>query len=274
MCSLVLSFEMKSEKYIMHLGLTLRDEKREKVLGTQSVSSLVAVWGKTALANVSGSEHARIKRLVAPTLSPQVMVSFVEPMEKACIEWTERMIGQKMVEDEKGVHADIKVFPVVQEFTMVMPLRMALGLENAPEIVTEIHDYLVAMWTGTFSVPWSKQYKKALASREALLPVVRRLIKERRGQNTEGRNDLLSQLLRNDKGLKDHEIIDQVVTVMLAGYETSVAAICAALHYLALSPETLTKLRQEQSHFATGSISYTDVREMKILHNFLLECLR
>jgi cytochrome P450 len=37
--------------------------------------------------------------------------------------------------------------------------------------------------------------------------------------------------------LSDEEIQDQVITLMLAGYETTVGAVCGALYLLPLYPE-------------------------------------
>jgi cytochrome P450 len=39
--------------------------------------------------------------------------------------------------------------------------------------------------------------------------------------------------------LSDEEIQDQVISLMLAGYETTVGAVCGALYLLPLYPEVI-----------------------------------
>eukprot|EP00953_Heterococcus_sp_UTEX-ZZ885_P004102 2710-Heterococcus_DN1.PRE.1 len=50
------------------IAFTTRYEGK-KVLGTQQIKSIGAMWGALALSNVSGTEHSRLKKLMHPSFS-------------------------------------------------------------------------------------------------------------------------------------------------------------------------------------------------------------
>jgi cytochrome P450 len=63
------------------------------------------------------------------------------------------------------------------------------------------------------------------------------------------RSDVLSQLLRveGDEGLSDNELRDQLVTLLLAGHETTATALSWALYELGRDPVQLARAREAAS---------------------------
>lgn len=74
-------------------------------------------------------------------------------------------------------------------------------------------------------------------------------IRDRRAQNDPGRSDILSLLLaaRDETGaaMTDAELHDELLTLLLAGHETTATAIAWALYWVHWHPEMKDKLRQE-----------------------------
>jgi cytochrome P450 len=77
--------------------------------------------------------------------------------------------------------------------------------------------------------------------------IIYRLIAERKAQ--QGKDDVISMLLEarstDDKPLTDKEIRDEVMTLFLAGHETTALALTWALYLLARNPSVQASLREE-----------------------------
>ncbi len=79
------------------------------------------------------------------------------------------------------------------------------------------------------------------------MAIVYRLIQERRATGTERRGDLLSRLLvaEDEEGRKmsDTELRDELMTLFLAGHETTALTLSYTFYLLAQSPEVQTRSR-------------------------------
>ncbi|MHC4393353.1 MAG: cytochrome P450 [Planctomycetota bacterium] len=194
-----------------------------------------------------GEVHARRSRIAQPAFRKKEVQryagDFVEATEHAIQSWPE------------GGTVDL-----AKEFS-----RIALGIvarslfgtdltEQAPEIgaaLTELLDLLdhrvqqlipLPLFVPT---PGNRRIKKA---RAVLDDVVYRMIDERR-RNTGAGNDLLGRLLAahgaEGQGLSDIELRDEVMTLFLAGHETTANALTFMFRLLALHPEARAKVEEE-----------------------------
>lgn len=87
-------------------------------------------------------------------------------------------------------------------------------------------------------------------------PIIRELIAERRKSN-EDRGDLISMLLaardeETGQGMTDREIRDEVVTMILAGYDSPSTALAWTLMLLAKHPAAQDRVREEANRLAAG----------------------
>ncbi len=101
-----------------------------------------------------------------------------------------------------------------------------------------------------FQMPWFPPWRRFLRARAAFDAWADGLIHARRARGEDALGgDVLGVLLsaRYEDGspMDDAEIRDQLITLLLAGHETSATAIAWAVYYLARTPETLVQLRQE-----------------------------
>lgn len=99
---------------------------------------------------------------------------------------------------------------------------------------------------GNLPTPGGRRFRRALAQLDRL---VGELIDERRRVPPE-RTDLLSLLLRardeeSGEGLGDAELRDQVLTLLLAGHETTATVLTWTSHLLARNPAVQDRLRAQ-----------------------------
>ncbi|BDI16534.1 hypothetical protein ANSO36C_23360 [Nostoc cf. commune SO-36] len=93
--------------------------------------------------------------------------------------------------------------------------------------------------------PWGK----FLRDRQQIDKLIYAEISERREQNDSHRNDILSMLIsaQDDTGqsMTDQELRDQLMTLIVAGYETTATAIAWGLYWIHQKPLVREKLLQE-----------------------------
>jgi cytochrome P450 len=94
-------------------------------------------------------------------------------------------------------------------------------------------------------------HRKLTRAKLQLDQIVYAIIRGRKGR-TAGRRDLLSRML--DLNLKESEVRDEVMTLLLAGHETTANAVAWTLYLLGRNPEAQNKLREELNAKVAGEI--------------------
>jgi len=108
--------------------------------------------------------------------------------------------------------------------------------------------------------------------------IVHRIIGARRGQAGLG-TDLLSMLLaaqdEDGQGLSDAQLRDEVVTLLVAGHETSGSVLTMAMHLLAQHPEVEAQLQHEVGRVLGGRApTLDDLSRLSYTRDVLLEIMR
>ncbi|WP_051407221.1 cytochrome P450 [Nocardia sp. CNY236] len=89
--------------------------------------------------------------------------------------------------------------------------------------------------------------------------------------------DLLDRMLHPENGLPlpDDNIADQVLTMFVAGHETTGNLLAFATYFLARNPELAARVRAEATAVTTdGRIAYEDVAKLKVTDAVISETLR
>ncbi|KAH7516121.1 hypothetical protein FEM48_Zijuj10G0101300 [Ziziphus jujuba var. spinosa] len=117
--------------------------------------------------------------------------------------------------------------------------------------------------------------------RKEIEKILRQIMEERRGSITRNK-DMLDQILKDEKSkfsLTDEEIIDQMITILFAGYETVSTTSMMAIKYLHDNPKALQELREEHLAIrrrkgAEDHIDWDDLKSMSFTHCVILETSR
>jgi cytochrome P450 len=127
-------------------------------------------------------------------------------------------------------------------------------------------------------LPSTRRFERA---RERLEATIYRIIAERRA-SSEARDDLLSMLLSAQdeesaagEGMTDLQVRDEVLTLFLAGHETTANALTWSWLLLADHPEVAARLRDELAHvLGGGAPSFDDVPLLVYTRQVLAEAMR
>ncbi|MFL5586257.1 MAG: cytochrome P450 [Ktedonobacteraceae bacterium] len=124
--------------------------------------------------------------------------------------------------------------------------------------------------------PRNRRLQRAI---HALDQVVYRMIAERRTLQTEGR-DLLSMLLlaqdeETGQGMNDRQVRDEVMTLLLAGHETTANTLTWTWYLLSQSPEIERRLHAELNEVLGGRVpTVEDLPDLKYTRMVIEEALR
>lgn len=207
---------------------------------------LLPFLGEHALITLDGPRHARDRRLMTPPLHGQRMRAYGEAIrlatQRAIADWRP---GQEVVSHRAMQAASLEVivravFGVEEdaEIDATMAALTALLNHVSPAIV--FFNFLrrdLGPWS-----PWGRYLQSQARAEKLLLAQVER----RRAHPGE---DILSLLLaardEHNQPLTDEELYGELVTLLVAGHETTATALCWALAWLGAEPAVYAQLQAE-----------------------------
>jgi cytochrome P450 len=232
------------------------DAIREMLTGDQSDlhageanAPLSLVLGDKSVLILDGREHLRQRKLLLPPFQGSAIQSFRSVIrEVAAAEVDSWTAGQSFAlrERMRALTFEVIVRAVfgVTERERIERLRGALvSLIDMQAIF--VMPQALRRDLGRFT-PWG-QFQRRLRAADALLYEE---IARRRGEaDLEDRSDVLSLLLRardEDGGaMSDVELRDELMTLLLAGHETTATGLAFAFDLLLREPRVLARLREE-----------------------------
>ena len=210
---------------------------------------LSPVLGKKSVLILDGREHLRQRKLLLPPFQGSAVQSFREVIrevaEAEVDRWRE---GESflMRERMRALTFEVIVRAVfgVTERERIERLRSALVSVIDMQMIFALPNAL-RRDLGRFS-PWG-QFQRRLRAADAL---IYEEIARRRGEtDLDERTDVLSLLMRarDEEGepMSDLELRDELMTMLMAGHETTATGLAFAFDLLPRNPKVLNRLRDE-----------------------------
>ena len=205
--------------------------------------------GRRSTLLLDGSDHARHRRLLEPPLARDQLEGAVAGMRD--------LVRAELAGWKPGT--TMAVGGRMQELTLRMIARVlfgASGEERREQLEGDLTSFLEQGDNVALLVPWLRldlgplsPWGRLLRRRRAVDARLEGEIAARRRQRSAGGDDLLSRLLAagGDDGepLGDAEVRDELLTLMLAGKETTATAVTWAVHLLGRHPAELERLRED-----------------------------
>ncbi|WP_221643555.1 MULTISPECIES: cytochrome P450 [unclassified Nostoc] len=227
---------------------------RKKFAAVAEVNKIVEpLVGKHSVFLLEGAEHKQRRQLVMPGFHGERM----------------RAYGQLISNLSEKVFSQVpKNLPfsarnTMQEISLQVILEAVFGMyegERCQKLKHLLGSFLDDFWSpltsslfffsflqqdlGTWS-PWGN----FLHRRQQIDELIYAEIAERLQQTDLGRIDILSMLIsardEADEPMTDQELRDELITLMIAGHETTATAMAWALYWIHQNPEVHEKLLQE-----------------------------
>jgi cytochrome P450 len=225
--------------------------------GVGNAFLLEPMLGKHSLLTLDGPEHLRQRRLLLPSFHGERMHAWEQTMR----EITEASFAEWPIGRVFALH------PMMQSITLDVILRTVFGMADTPQrrelraLLVEMLDIAMNPWLlvpGMLQIdPFRFSWMRISKLKRAIDDALYRMIAARR-QKTGG-TDVLAMMIeaRDDQGdaMTDVEIRDELITLLLAGHETTATSLAWTFDQLLAHPHTFAKLQNE---LAAGHDAYLD----------------
>jgi cytochrome P450 len=220
---------------------------RPEVASAGEANALLApLLGSRSLLMLDGPEHLRLRRLLGPPLRGEAMRAhrdlIVELTRRELARWPRR--------------APFPLLPRMRALTLEVILRVVFGLEAGPrldllrrllvELLAMGSSWMVLPGTRLDLGPWSPwgRFVRLKARIDALLEEE---IGERR-RSGPGRGLLAELLADGNHGLAPGDLRDQLLTLLVAGHETTATTLAWCFELLLRHPEAAERARTDERY--------------------------
>jgi cytochrome P450 len=203
-----------------------------------------------------GEFHRRQRRLAQPAFHRQRVAAYGRVM----VEYAERASARWRDGEELDISEEMMRLTLAAVGKTLFDAEVESDADEVGSALTEVMNLF-----GYLMLPFSELLEKLplpprrrfLRARARLDAVIYRIIEERRREGRD-RGDLLSTLLdavdeEGDRtGMTNEQLRDEVMTIFLAGHETTANALTWAWYLLAQNPEAEARLHAELDEVLAG----------------------
>lgn len=259
--------------------LLAKQQHFRKAKGLQTAKAVV---GEGILTSEK-EKHLRQRRLMQPSFRKDRISAYGEAM----VRYADRMTAQWEAGQTRVITEDM------MQLTLDIIMETMFGSQLEEEIVGGISraidvgmKYVSTRASSFIDLPASLPTKSNREFQEAsklldgvIFSIIEKRRKQQNGEAGTGRKDLLSMLLaaRDEDGsaMTDDQVRDEVMTIFLAGHETTANTLSWTWYLLALNPEAERKLHAELDSVLQGRLpTPEDLDKLEYLQLLLWESMR
>ncbi|XP_050209534.1 3beta,22alpha-dihydroxysteroid 3-dehydrogenase [Mercurialis annua] len=234
-----------------------------------SISNLL---GKHSLLLMKGSLHKRMHSLTmsfanSSIIRDHLLVDIDRLVRLNLDSWSDRVF---LMEEAKKITFEL----TVKQLMSFDPGEWSESLRKEYVLVIE----------GFFTVPlpiFSTTYRRAIQARTKVAEALSLIVMKRRKESEAGerKNDMLGALLAADNEFSDEEIVDFLVALLVAGYETTSTIMTLAVKFLTETPLALAQLKEEHEGIRAKkreeeALDWSDYKSMPFTQCVVNETLR
>ncbi len=208
----------------------------------------------TGLLTSEGDLNKRNRRLMLPAFHHHRIANYANVM----VQQTQRVLDQWTPDEPRDIHMEM----------MQLAMRIVAESLFGTDISQNIQQIEAAITEGLAYLN-DEKLPEPTAALDVLDRVVEKIIQERRASG-EDRGDLLSMLLlahdEGGSGMTDKQIRDEIITLFIAGHETSANTLTWIWYLLSQYPDVEAKLLDELQSVLAGrqptvqdKLPYTDM---------------
>ncbi|KAK1279604.1 Cytochrome P450 [Acorus gramineus] len=251
------------------------------VLGNHQPRSFTRILGDRIIIELVGEEHRRLRGAIGGFMRPEVL---------------KRSVGR--MDEEVRLHLDmfwrgksqVKVSPLMKTLTFDMICSLLFGLERGhrrSELVNGFEQLIAGLWSIPVNLPFT-QFGKSLRASRRIRSIVTSIVHEKRtalaGGGREPSNDVITSLLsfgleEGPGTLTEEEVVDNVMFLMVAGYDTTSILITFLIRQLSRDLDVYDKVLREQEGIAKNKapgerLTWEDLSKMKYTWRVAMEVSR
>ncbi|MBK5115691.1 MAG: cytochrome P450 [Thermoleophilia bacterium] len=227
-------------------------KERENGLPPGRTLALEPILGSRSILLLEGSEHLARRKVMLPPFHGERMRAYEDQIEAA--------IGREI--DSWPLDTEFPLHPRMQAVTLEVILNAVFGVSDESRrarlrpLLANLLDqtagpslqvrFLLSRRISRMKDPLAELRTQLLAADEL---IALEAAQRRDDPNLESRSDILSMLVaarfEDGEPMGDSELRDQLMTLLLAGHETTATALAWTFDLLLRNPEQLRRLRRE-----------------------------
>ncbi|XAR62469.1 (+)-abscisic acid 8'-hydroxylase [Bertholletia excelsa] len=239
------------------------------------------VLGPTSLLQQTGEAHKRLRRLIAEPLSIDGLKKYFQFMNDLAIETLNQWPGRTVL-----------VLEEASTFTLKVIGNMIMSLEPHGEEQEKFRANFKLISSSFASVPFKipgTAFHRGIKARDRMYAMLDSVISERRKEKG-FQQDFLESLIKthskdgaeendNDDKLTDQQLKDNILTLLIAGHDTTTAALTWLIKSLEENPAVLEQLKDEHmkiqdSRKSGSSLTWSEINSMSYTAKVINETLR
>ncbi len=209
--------------------------------------------GKNSVISLSGKAHQRQRQLIMPPFHGERMRTYAELIENT----TTKVFNQQ------PKNQSFNIRNITQDITLQVMMEAVFGIYEGERAEKLKHLLCAILEQG--STPWrviflyfpklketfgiSEIWKRQMKKQQQADQLIYQEIQERRENFDPDRTDILNLLMsaqdENGQPMNDGELRDELMTLLVAGHETTATAISWAFYWIHKLPEVKEKLLAE-----------------------------
>jgi cytochrome P450 family 110 len=213
---------------------------------SSAANSIMEVVGERSVLVTSGAPHKRQRKLLAPPLHGARLREFGQAIQQIADRHVATLTPGR----------ELRALGLTTAFTLDVIVQTVFGASNDDEarvLRSLIRELVRAFWplfviVPQLKQPWFPQWARFLEARERFRSWTLAKIRTAR-RDGERSASVMSLLIEarydDDSEMDDGEICDQLVTLLLAGHETTAITLANAMSRVSQHPEIAQGLREE-----------------------------
>ncbi|AKN60515.1 cytochrome P450 [Synechococcus sp. WH 8020] len=198
--------------------------------------SVRELLGKRSLVNRSGPGHKARRRVVGQLFSSAALIRYTPSIQG---------LVDELIIELREAEAPLPLVPRMRRFAFAVIATTVLGLDgsSSDELFADFEIWSKALFSFPIALPGTP-FARALASRQRILSRLKGVL--RRDGARSGGLDLLSGGL-DEAGipLDDDDLVEQLLLLLFAGYETTASSLSCLFRALLLHPDAQSWLLSE-----------------------------
>ncbi|MBP1155921.1 MULTISPECIES: cytochrome P450 [unclassified Paenibacillus] len=261
-------------EYIKEVLVTKQNAFR-KAKGLQTAKAVV---GEGILTS-EGEAHMLQRRLLQPSFRKDRIGRYAEVM----VDYTDRMLQSWSLGETRIVTDDMMQLTLDIITHTMFGTSITSGVEEIGHAIEVGMKYVTHKASSIFDIPDMIPTRSNVEFKQAaktLDEVIFGIIDQRRKHPEPGRGDLLSMLLdaRDEEtgtGMSNKQVRDEVMTIFLAGHETTANTLSWTWYLLSQHPETEKKFHEELDRVLGGrKPTHDDLNRLEYTQQIVWESMR
>nr|GME15010.1 abscisic acid 8'-hydroxylase 3-like [Ipomoea batatas] len=234
------------------------------------------VLGPTSLLQQTGEAHKRLRRLIADPLSVDGLKKYFQFINGLAIHTLDNWAGREVL-----------VLEEASTFTLKVIGNMIMSLEPSGQEQEKFRANFKLISSSFASLPFKlpgTAFYRGIKARDRMYAMLDSVIAERRsGESIH--QDFLESLIRkkgkewSEDKLSDAQLKDNILTLLVAGHDTTTAGLTWLIKFLGENPAVLECLRKEHmdiiaSRDGTSTLTWAEVNNMPYTLKVISETLR